>query len=93
MPVARCTFGDLFKELCFDISGSTWGVISSTDWRDLPMNQRNFVETETSLYKVARREFAATYKALSSNDEPQNNTNNDRCRDGDPDSDHAIFLR
>ena len=93
MPVARSSFGDLFQYLCFDIGGSTWGVISSADWRNLPMNQRNFVETETSSYKVARREFVATYKALGSNDEPQNDTNNDRRRDGDPDSDHAIPLR
>jgi len=93
MPVARSSFGHLLQDLCFDVGGSRWGVITSLDWRDLPMNERNFVETETSSYKVARCEFAAPYKALGANHEPQNNTNNDRCRDGDPDSDHAIFLR
>ena len=84
---------DLFQEFCFDKGGSRWGIITPLDWRDLPMNQRNFVETETSSYKVTRREFAATHKALSSDDERQNYTNNDRCRDRDPGSDHAISFR
>ena len=93
MPVARRSLGELSQVRCFDVGGGRWGVIASTDWRDLPMNQRNFVETETSSYKVAWCEFAAAYKPLSSDDKPQNNTNNDRCRDRDPDSDHAVSLR
>ena len=93
MPVGRSSLRDLFQYFCFDIRSSRGSVITSSDWCDLPENQGNFVETETSSDKMAWRKFAATYKALSSNDEPQNNTNNDRCRYGDPDSDRAIFLR
>ena len=65
MPRGGRAFGRRIEDLGFHKSDARGCVILPTDWRDLPLKQRNFVETETSLYKVARREFAAAHKALS----------------------------
>lgn len=93
MPFLRHSLGNRFQNLCFHESGGRWGTILSTDWRNLPVKQRNFVETKTSLYKVAWCEFAATNVALSPDYQPKNNADYDRSGDGDPIFDNAIFLR
>lgn len=86
MPDTCLCQRQFFKVRGFDIGGCRRGVITSTNWRDLPVEKWNFVETETSLDEVRWREFAAPDKTLSPDQKPQNNANNDRCRDGDPDS-------
>jgi hypothetical protein len=65
MPRGGRSFGRRVEDLGFHKSDARGCVILPTDWRDLPMKQRNFVETETSLYKVTWCEFVTADVALN----------------------------
>lgn len=93
MPGSGRSFGQRVEDLCFHKSGDRGCAVLPTDWRDLPMKKRNFVETESSLYKVTWCEFVTADVALNPDHKPKNNTDYNCSRNCDPILDHAIFLR